>query len=74
MSESRGNGVFINSCFAHCQSERQDTWLAPDSPVVGNKAIAVSVGDWFFERLRSVHAIDCAYPCDTTCHNLVFNS
>ncbi|GAB2277309.1 Pectin acetylesterase 6 [Dionaea muscipula] len=27
----RQNGVFLNSCFAHCQSERQDTWFADDS-------------------------------------------
>lgn len=36
-SRSRRNGVFINSCFAHCQTERQDTWFADDSPVIGNK-------------------------------------
>lgn len=71
-SASSQNGLFINSCFAHCQSERQDTWFADDSPVIGNKAIAVSVGDWYFDRV-GVKAIDCAYPCDTTCHNLVFN-
>lgn len=35
------------------------------------QAIAVSVGDWYFDRV-GVKAIDCAYPCDTTCHNLVF--
>ncbi|KAI5658302.1 hypothetical protein M9H77_27095 [Catharanthus roseus] len=64
-------GLFINSCFAHCQTERQDTWFADDSPVIGNKAIALAVGDWYFERSR-VKDIDCAYPCDKTCHNLVF--
>lgn len=69
-SKSKQNGLFINSCFAHCQSERQDTWFAPDSPVVAKKAIAVSVGDWFFDR-TDVKAIDCAYPCDNSCHNLV---
>lgn len=37
-SMSSENGLFINSCFAHCQSERQDTWFADDSPLVGNKA------------------------------------
>ncbi|KAG0480010.1 hypothetical protein HPP92_010868 [Vanilla planifolia] len=31
------NGQFINSCFAHCQTERQDTWFGPDSPAVANK-------------------------------------
>ncbi|XP_062003059.1 pectin acetylesterase 6-like isoform X3 [Rosa rugosa] len=36
-SMSRENGLFINSCFAHCQSERQDTWFADDSPVLENQ-------------------------------------
>ncbi|XP_039831983.1 pectin acetylesterase 9-like isoform X4 [Panicum virgatum] len=30
-------GMFINSCFAHCQSELQDTWFAPDSPMIHDK-------------------------------------
>ncbi|KAI4383189.1 hypothetical protein MLD38_009056 [Melastoma candidum] len=70
-SASGKNGLFINSCFAHCQTERQDTWFAADSPLIGNTGIAESVGDWYFDR-RPVKAIDCAYPCDKTCHNLVF--
>ncbi|CAA0809425.1 Pectin acetylesterase 12 [Striga hermonthica] len=68
---SKQNGLFLNSCFAHCQSERQDTWFADNSPVINNKPIAIAVGDWYFDR-ASVKAIDCAYPCDNTCHNLVF--
>ncbi|CAH1434823.1 unnamed protein product [Lactuca virosa] len=72
-SMSKQNGLFINSCFAHCQSERQDTWFADNSPLIGNKAIALAVGDWFFDR-SSVKQIDCPYPCDKTCHNLVFRS
>ena len=36
-TNSTSGGMFINSCFAHCQSELQDTWLAPDSPRVDNK-------------------------------------
>ncbi|XP_050236884.1 pectin acetylesterase 6 isoform X2 [Mercurialis annua] len=70
-STKRQNGLFINSCFAHCQSERQDTWFASDSPVMANKRIAESVGDWYFDRV-DVKAIDCAYPCDSSCHNLIF--
>ncbi|KAL6964560.1 Pectin acetylesterase 12 [Sarracenia purpurea var. burkii] len=70
-SMSRQNGLFINSCFAHCQTERQDTWFADDSPLIGNKGIALAVGDWYFDR-AGVKAIDCPYPCDKTCHNLVF--
>ncbi|KAF4359393.1 hypothetical protein G4B88_024060 [Cannabis sativa] len=70
-SRSRQNGLFINSCFAHCQTERQDTWFADDSPVIRNKPIALAVGDWYFDR-AAVKDIDCPYPCDNTCHNLVF--
>ncbi|KAK9151396.1 hypothetical protein Syun_009705 [Stephania yunnanensis] len=33
-------------------------------------SVALSVGDWFFDRV-GVSAIDCPYPCDNTCHNLV---
>lgn len=36
-SKSNENGLFINSCFAHCQSERQDTWYADASPRIGDK-------------------------------------
>ncbi|KAK4491328.1 hypothetical protein RD792_002064, partial [Penstemon davidsonii] len=68
---SRENGLFINSCFAHCQSERQDTWFADDCPVINNKPVAIAVGEWYFDR-ASIKAIDCAYPCDNSCHNLVF--
>ncbi|KAL9990777.1 putative pectinacetylesterase/NOTUM [Helianthus debilis subsp. tardiflorus] len=72
-SMSRQNGLFVNSCFAHCQSERQDTWFADNSPLLGNKPIALAVGDWYFER-SAVKKIDCPYPCDKTCHNLVFRA
>ncbi|RAL52735.1 unnamed protein product [Cuscuta campestris] len=67
----RKNGLFINSCFAHCQSERQDTWYANNSPAIGKKKIALAVGDWYTDRAAAKH-IDCPYPCDKTCHNLVF--
>lgn len=70
-SVSRQNGLFINSCFAHCQTERQDTWFADNSPVLHSKPIALAVGDWYFDR-AAVKSIDCPYPCDNTCHHLVF--
>lgn len=70
-SRSSQTGLFINSCFAHCQSERQETWFADDSPLIDDKPIAVAVGDWYFDR-EVVKAIDCPYPCDNSCHNLVF--
>ncbi|KAI4384771.1 hypothetical protein MLD38_002877 [Melastoma candidum] len=67
---SRRGGVFVNSCFAHCQSELQDTWFAVDSPRVNNKTIAEAVGDWYFSR-KVTKEIDCPYPCDKTCHDLI---
>ncbi|KQK04159.1 pectin acetylesterase 3 isoform X1 [Brachypodium distachyon] len=70
-SGSRSNGLFINSCFAHCQSELPATWNdAPGSPAVQNKGIAKSVGDWYFGRAE-VKAIDCPYPCDNTCRHII---
>ncbi|KAL9833202.1 Pectin acetylesterase 6 [Arabidopsis thaliana] len=72
-SNSDQNGLYINSCFAHCQTERQDTWFAQDSPQLNGKRVAESVGDWYFNRAKNVKAIDCPYPCDTTCHNLIFD-
>ncbi|KAL9240741.1 hypothetical protein vseg_014925 [Gypsophila vaccaria] len=67
----RKNGYFINSCFAHGQTERQDTWFSHGSPRIGNKGIAESVGSWYFDR-ADTKILDCPYPCDRTCHNLVF--
>ncbi|KAI4311042.1 hypothetical protein MLD38_035979 [Melastoma candidum] len=71
-SWSSRNGYFINSCFSHCQTETTDTWFAPNSPRIRNKGIAESVGNWYFDR-SIVREIDCAYPCDNSCHNLVFH-
>lgn len=34
------------------------------------QTIAEAVGDWYFGRDRTKE-IDCAYPCDETCHNLI---
>lgn len=39
---SHQNGLFINSCFAHCQTERQDTWFADNSPVLHNRVSTMS--------------------------------
>ncbi|XP_015878128.1 pectin acetylesterase 9 isoform X1 [Ziziphus jujuba] len=69
-SSTRG-GMFINSCFAHCQSETQNTWFGVDSPRIHNKTIAETVGDWYFSRRLTNKEIDCAYPCGTNCHNLI---
>ncbi|KAK9098740.1 hypothetical protein Syun_025785 [Stephania yunnanensis] len=49
----------------------QIQFLQDDSPMIQDKSVALSVGEWFFDQL-GVSAIDCPYLCDNTCHNLVF--
>ncbi|XVF50837.1 hypothetical protein PTKIN_Ptkin04bG0136000 [Pterospermum kingtungense] len=67
---SQGGGTFINSCVAHCQSNLQETWFSVDSPRIYNRTIAEAIGDWYFSR-RETKDIDCGYPCEKTCHNLI---
>ncbi|CAK8541616.1 unnamed protein product [Lathyrus sativus] len=64
-------GMFIDSCFIHCQTLMGETWYSPNSPKINDKTIAESVADWFFDR-QVVKLIDCPYPCNPTCHNLDF--
>ncbi|XP_072974894.1 pectin acetylesterase 5-like [Typha angustifolia] len=65
---NRNIGMFINSCFAHCQTYGSP-WHSPISPRINNKTIAEAVGDWYFNR-RDVKEIDCAYPCNPTCDEM----
>ncbi|KAF9590906.1 hypothetical protein IFM89_000162 [Coptis chinensis] len=69
---NKDGGVFINSCFIHCQTFMASTWHSPNSPRVNNKTIAEAVGDWYFNR-KAVKEIDCPYPCNPTCHNMDFS-
>ncbi|URD82014.1 Pectinacetylesterase [Musa troglodytarum] len=62
---SQNGGMFINSCFTHCQSEVQEAWFGSDSPRLHNKTIAEAVGDWYFDR-GTAKEVDCPYPCDST--------
>uniref|UniRef100_A0A165ZVE0 Pectin acetylesterase n=2 Tax=Daucus carota subsp. sativus TaxID=79200 RepID=A0A165ZVE0_DAUCS len=64
-------GVFINSCYIHCQTWIAETWHGPASPKINNKTIAESVGEWYFND-KTVQQIDCPYPCNPTCYNMVF--
>ncbi|KAI4370793.1 hypothetical protein MLD38_019103 [Melastoma candidum] len=73
LGSSSANGMFIDSCYAHCQSGMQETWLRSDSPLVAKTSIAKAVGDWYFDR-SSFKEIDCAYPCNPTCHNRIYES
>ncbi|XP_038979840.1 pectin acetylesterase 8-like isoform X2 [Phoenix dactylifera] len=67
-ANSSSIGMFIDSCYSHCQSGAQETWLRSDSPVIDKMPIAKAVGDWYFGR-TSMRKIDCPYPCNPTCHN-----
>ncbi|OMO97184.1 Pectinacetylesterase [Corchorus olitorius] len=69
--KSEDGGIFINSCYIHCQTWLPETWHSPSSPRINNKTIAESVGDWYFNREAS-KLIDCAYPCNPTCYNMDF--
>ncbi|GAB2272897.1 Pectin acetylesterase 8 [Dionaea muscipula] len=71
LGSSSSRGLFINSCYSHCQSGTQETWLRSDSPLLDGTSIAKAVGDWYYDR-NSFQQIDCPYPCDKTCHNRVF--
>ncbi|XP_015891688.3 pectin acetylesterase 8 [Ziziphus jujuba] len=72
---SESNGMFIDSCYVHCQIDRQETWFRNDSTVVRNKKLANEVGDWFYDdKYRPLQEPDCPYPCNPTCYNIVTNS
>ncbi|KAF2953756.1 pectin acetylesterase 6 isoform X2 [Oryza sativa Japonica Group] len=60
-------GLFIDSCFTHCQTPFNISWSSQASPVLGSKTVAEAVGDWYFERSYEVKEIDCEYPCNPTC-------
>lgn len=69
--QSEKQGIFVNSCYVHCQTWFGQTWHSATSPRINNMTIAESVGDWYFNR-KVVRQIDCSYPCDPTCYNMDF--
>ncbi|KAA8527991.1 hypothetical protein F0562_035140 [Nyssa sinensis] len=70
LGTSSSRALFINSCYVHCQTETQATWLTNGSNLLNNATIAKAVGDWYFDRIP-FQKIDCPYPCDKTCYNPV---
>ncbi|XP_018490602.2 pectin acetylesterase 5 [Raphanus sativus] len=70
-NQNKAGGMFIDSCFTHCQTVTPGTWHSPTSIRIENKTIAESVGDWYFNR-KPVKLIDCPYPCNPSCPNLKF--
>ncbi|XP_047320291.1 pectin acetylesterase 8-like [Impatiens glandulifera] len=72
VKKSEYNGLFINSCFVHCQTEVQEIWTGPNSSKLAGKTMAEAVGEWFYDK-NLFRQLDCPYPCDKTCHNTVLN-
>ncbi|CAM0885588.1 unnamed protein product [Alopecurus aequalis] len=64
-------GMFIDSCFTHCQTLYGMSWNSQISPRIGNKTVAEVVGDWHSRRSQDVKQIDCEYPCNPTCSSLL---
>ncbi|KAL0846570.1 hypothetical protein Bca101_019816 [Brassica carinata] len=58
--QKKDGGMFINSCYSHCQTFTKELRHSPTS------TIAESVGDWYFNR-TPVKLVDCLYPCNTSC-------
>lgn len=63
-------GMFINSCFIHCQTW-METWHGPNSPKVNNKTIAETVGEWYFNKGQP-KLVDCPFPCNPSCRDMDF--
>lgn len=71
LGRSSSRGMFIDSCYTHCQTETQTSWFWQDSPILNRTTIAKAVGDWVYDRTL-FQKIDCPYPCNPTCHHKVF--
>ncbi|KAK1430794.1 hypothetical protein QVD17_13808 [Tagetes erecta] len=47
--KSSAEGMFINTCYAHCQIDKA-TWFAKATSKLDDKTIAEAVGDWFYDK------------------------
>jgi O-palmitoleoyl-L-serine hydrolase len=41
VTDKKDWGVFVNSCFVHCQSLKDYLWNSSDSPQINNKVISL---------------------------------
>ncbi|KAI3694715.1 hypothetical protein L1987_77684 [Smallanthus sonchifolius] len=48
-AKSSTEGIFINTCYTHCQTD-SSTWFANATSKLGDKTIAEAVGDWFYDK------------------------
>ncbi|XP_076906193.1 pectin acetylesterase 8-like [Bidens hawaiensis] len=59
-------GMFINSCYSHCQTGTQSNYLGAPASKLDNKAIAEVLSDWFYER-NTTQLIDHQYILPRQC-------
>lgn len=43
LGNSPSKGLFIDSCYIHCQTEMQETWLYTKSPLLANTVSACTI-------------------------------
>ncbi|KAM7493791.1 hypothetical protein LguiB_028400 [Lonicera macranthoides] len=55
LANSSSRGMFINSCYTHCQSEFPKKWYGDPASKLDKKAIGEAVGDWFYDRTAFQH-------------------
>ncbi|URD82010.1 Pectinacetylesterase [Musa troglodytarum] len=65
---SQNGGMFINSCFTHCQSEVQEAWFGSDSPRLHNKRLLV-IGTLTEGRPRKLIARRCLQQSPSNMHH-----
>lgn len=78
VGSSTSRGMFLNSCYSHCQTELQETWLMNGSPMLFNKVIiSTSILFSMFRNISSefcfVYEPDIADNCKGS-WGLVFRS
>ncbi|KAK9077770.1 hypothetical protein SSX86_006108 [Deinandra increscens subsp. villosa] len=49
VANSSTKGMFINTCYTHCETD-QTIWFEKPTSKLGNKTMAEGVGDWFFDK------------------------
>nr|GEZ28827.1 hypothetical protein [Tanacetum cinerariifolium] len=50
VTNSTSRGMFINTCFTHCQSETQSAWYGNPTSKLDDKTIAEGVGEWYYDN------------------------
>ena len=65
VTESKTNGMFVDSCLVHCQSLTAHSW---SKVKVGGKTAVETFSSWYFNDGGKIKQVDCdKYPCNPTC-------